>query len=182
MLADDFVQPPIIFWKNVLPPKMRRWGQGAKDFMRDSFHHVLRIAGPIHEIPDPTARVRVAGHVRDKWGLPVAMLSGRVHPETVRTAGHVHEKAHEWLAASGASRTWGAAPNPGLSGGQHQAGTCRMGTDPSNSVTDAYGRVWGYDNLFVSDGGLHPTNGGFNPVLTIMALAFRNADHLARSL
>jgi len=182
MLADDFVQPPIIFWKNVLPPGLRRWGQGAKDFMRDHFHHVLRVAGPIHEIPDPTARVRVAAGVRDRWGLPVAMLSGRVHPETVRTAGHVHGKAHEWLAASGASRTWGAAPNPGLSGGQHQAGTCRMGTDPSTSVTDAHGRVWGHDNLFVSDGGLHPTNGGFNPVLTIMALAFRNADHLARSL
>ena len=182
MLADDFVQPPIIFWKNVLPPDLRRWGQEAKDFMRRNFHHVLRVAGPIHEIPDPTARVRVAGHVRDKWGQPVAMLSGRVHPETVRTAGYVHQKAHEWLTASGATRTWGAAPNPGLSGGQHQAGTCRMGTDPVNSVTDAHGRVWGHDNLFVSDGGLHPTNGGFNPVLTIMALAFRNADHLARSL
>lgn len=181
MLADDFVQPPIIFWKNVLPPEQRRWGQGAKDFMRDSFHHVLRVAGPIHEIPDPTARVQVAAAVRDKWGSPVAMLSGRVHPETVRTAGHVHGKAHEWLAASGASRTWGSAPNPGLSGGQHQAGTCRMGTDPASSVTDPYGRVWGHDNLFVSDGGLHPTNGGFNPVLTIMALAFRNADHLAKS-
>jgi uncharacterized protein YigE (DUF2233 family) len=36
--------------------------------------------------------------------------------------------------------------------------------------------------LFVADGGLHPTNGGFNPVLTIMALAFRTADHVARSL
>lgn len=181
MLADDFVQPPIIFWKNVLPPGLRRWGQAPKDFMRQNFHHVLRVAGPIHEIPDPAARVRVAGHVRDKWGQPVAMLSGRVHPETVRTAGYVHGKAHDWLRASGASRTWGAAPNPSLSGGQHQAGTCRMGTDPANSVTDAHGRVWGHDNVFVSDGGLHPTNGGFNPVLTIMALAFRNADHLARS-
>lgn len=182
MLADDFVQPPIIFWKNVLPPELPRWGQAAKDFMRQNFHHVLRVAGPIHEIPDPTARVRVAGHVRDKWGQPVAMLSGRVHPETVRTAGYVHQKALEWLTASGATRTWGSAPNPSLSGGQHQAGTTRMGTDPANSVTDAFGRVWGHDNLFVSDGGLHPTNGGFNPVLTIMALAFRNAEHLAKSM
>lgn len=182
MLADDFVQPPIIFWKNVLPPGLPRWGQAAKDFMRENFHHVLRVAGPVHEIPNPEARVRVAGDVRDRWGVPVAMLSGKVHPETVRTAGYVHNKAHEWLRASGAHKTWGLAPNPGLSGGQHQAGTCRMGTDPSNSVTDAHGRVWGHDNLFVSDGSLHPTNGGFNPVLTILALAFRNADHLARSV
>jgi choline dehydrogenase-like flavoprotein len=53
-----------------------------------------------------------------------------------------------------------------------------MGTDPRTSVTDPHGRVWGHDNLFVSDGGLNPTNGGFNPVLTIMALAFRNSEHL----
>ena len=26
---------------------------------------------------------------------------------------------------------------------------------------------------------LHPTNGGFNPVLTILALAFRTAEHIA---
>ena len=51
-----------------------------------------------------------------------------------------------------------------------------MGTEPSNSVTDSFGRVWGHDNLFICDGSLHPTNGGYNPVLTIMALAFRNAS------
>ena len=51
-----------------------------------------------------------------------------------------------------------------------------MGTDPSRSVTDPFGRVWGHDNLFVCDASLHPTNGGFNPVLTIMALAFRTAS------
>jgi choline dehydrogenase-like flavoprotein len=57
-----------------------------------------------------------------------------------------------------------------------------MGTDPSTSVTDPYGRVWGHDNLFVADASLHPTNGGFNPVLTILALAFRNGEHIARLL
>jgi hypothetical protein len=31
------------------------------------------------------------------------------------------------------------------------------------------------------DGSLHVTNGGFNPVLTIFALAFRNAQHIAEN-
>lgn len=179
MLADDFVQPPIIFWRNVLPPDQRRWGQGAKDFMRDNFHRALRVAGPIHEIPNPESRVTIADGVRDRWGRPVARLSGRVHPETIRTAGFMHQRALDWLAASGAKRTWGNAPNPVLSAGQHQAGTCRMGTDPRSSVTDTNGRVWGHDNLFVADGSVHPTNGGFNPVLTIMAMAFRTAHGMA---
>jgi choline dehydrogenase-like flavoprotein len=182
MLADDFVQPPVIFFKNALPPDLRRWGRGAKDFMREHYAHVLRIAGPVHEIPSPDARVTVAAGVRDRWGLPVARLSGNTHAETTRTSRFMYERAHDWLRASGAQRTWGTAPNPGLTGGQHQAGTCRMGTDPANSVTDTAGRVWGHDNLYIADGSVHPTNGGFNPVLTIMALAFRTADGAAYAL
>ena len=57
-----------------------------------------------------------------------------------------------------------------------------MGTDPATSVTDSFGRVHGHDNLFVVDGSLHVTMGGFNPVLTIMALAFRSAEHIAQNL
>jgi choline dehydrogenase-like flavoprotein len=179
MLADDFVRPPILFFKQFLPPDLPHWGQPAKDFMRDNFNRVMRVIGPVHEIPTPEARVRIAPEVRDRWGMPVAMLSGGVHPETMRTATYMHHRATEWLKAAGAVRTWGNAPVPALSGHHHQAGTCRMGTDPEHSVTDSHGRVWGHDNLFVCDGSLHPTNGGFNPVLTILALAFRTAEHIA---
>jgi choline dehydrogenase-like flavoprotein len=57
-----------------------------------------------------------------------------------------------------------------------------MGPDPAESVTDPEGRIHGHDNLFVADGSVHVTNGGFNPVLTIMALAFRTSEAAARSL
>jgi choline dehydrogenase-like flavoprotein len=120
--------------------------------------------------------------VRDRYGLAVARLSGVVHPETLRAVGYMNARAADWLRAAGARRVWSYDPVPRLSAGQHQAGTCRMGTDPRTSVTDLWGRVWGHDNLFVSDGSLHPTNGGFNPVLTIMALAYRNAAHIAEQL
>ena len=182
MLADDFVMPPIIFWEQALPPDLPRWGAEAKDFMRRNYRHVTQIKGPVQEIPDPDCRITLDPRVCDRWNLPVARLSGTTHGETVRTADFMLEKAHDWLRNAGAQRTWGARPVRRLSAGQHQAGTCRMGTDPANSVTDSYGRVWGHDNLFVSDASLHPTNGGFNPVLTIMALAFRNADHVIRSI
>jgi choline dehydrogenase-like flavoprotein len=179
MLADDFVRPPVLFWKQYLPPELPRWGASAKDFTRDNFDRVAKLTGPVHEIPNPESRLRINGAVRDRWGMPVAMLSGSVHPETLRTAEFLRDRANDWLLASGARRTWSARLNQGLSAGQHQAGTCRMGRDPARSVTDSYGRVWGHDNLFICDGSLHPTNGGFNPVLTILALAFRNASHIA---
>jgi choline dehydrogenase-like flavoprotein len=180
MLADDFVMLPAIFWRSALPPGMRRWGAESKEFMRRNFRHVLQVKGPVHEIPVPTAQVDLARDVRDRFGLPVARLSGSVHNETMRTIDFMTAKARGWLQASGARETWHTPITPRLSVGQHQAGTCRMGSDPATSVTDIFGRVWHHSNLFISDASLHPTNGGFNPVLTVMALAFRNASKIAR--
>lgn len=182
MLADDFVMPPAMFWHEALPPGLRRWGAEAKNFMRREYRHVGQIRGPVHEIPDPACRVRLAGDVRDAHGLPVAELSGRVHHETMRTAEYIRGRARDWLAASGAKAMWERPLPRRLTGHQHQAGTCRMGVDPAVSVTDGYGRVWGHDNLFVADASLHPTNGPFNPVLTVMALAFRNAAQIAKEI
>jgi choline dehydrogenase-like flavoprotein len=89
-------------------------------------------------------------------------------------------KAEQWLRATGAVETWKKMPGPGLSGGQHQAGTCRMGSDPKTSVVDPHCRVHDFDNLYVVDGSVHVTNGGFNPVLTIMAIAYWASSHLVR--
>ncbi len=181
MLADDFILLPIIFWKRKLPPDLPRWGAANKAFMRENYRRVTDVTGPVQEIPSRDARVRVSKRVRDKWGIPVAHLSGTTHLETVRTAAFMHQRAREWLMAAGAVKVWGDAPRLYLSGGQHQAGTCRMGDDPQTSVVDKWGRVHGHDNLFVIDSSVHVTNGGFNPVLTIMALAFRAAEHIAKT-
>ncbi len=178
MLADDFIVLPVIFWKWKLPPNLPRWGAANKQFMRQNYRRVTEIRGPVHEIPSPDSRVRLDPAVKDKWGIPVARLSGTTHPETVRTSAFMYQRAKEWLTAAGAVDIWGDPPGLYLSASQHQAGTCRMGDDPAASVVDRWGRVHGHDNLFVADGSVHVTNGGFNPVLTILALAFRTADHI----
>lgn len=181
MLANDFVKLPVIFWRTSLPPDVPRWGLANKRAMRDLFRRGVDIRGPVQEIPSPDARVTLDASVRDKYGLPVARLSGTTHPETIRTAEFIRHRAEDWLRASGAERVWSRPPELKLSAGQHQAGTCRMSDDPRGGVTDRWGRVHGHDNLFVCDGSLHVTNGGFNPALTIMALAFRTAEHVART-
>jgi choline dehydrogenase-like flavoprotein len=179
MLADDFIKPPIDFWYDSLPSGLRRWGLANKRFMRDNFTRVLHVRGPVQDVPNPEGRVTVDRRVRDRWGIPVARLSGSTHPATVVAAEFMRARGEEWLRASGCESVWSFRPGLVLSGGQHQAGTCRMGHDPKTSVTDVWGRVHNHDNLFVVDGSLHVTNGGFNPVLTIMALAFRSAMHIA---
>lgn len=61
----------------------------------------------------------------------------------------------------------------------HLLGTCRMGDDPKTSVVDRYHRSHDIPNLFVCDGSSLVTSGRGQPTLTIQALAFRAAEHIA---
>lgn len=180
MLADDFVMLPLSFLKGHVPPDVPRWGLAHKEWMRHNYTRQLYVTGPVHEIPCPEARVSVDSSVCDKWGQPVARLSGATHPETLRVYDFMRARAEEWLRASGAENVRSNAASLYLSAGQHQAGTCRMGRDPKTSVTNEWGCVHGHDNLYVADSSLHVTNGGFNPVLTILALSFRVAGQIVK--
>jgi choline dehydrogenase-like flavoprotein len=65
-----------------------------------------------------------------------------------------------------------------VAGCAHQAGTCRFGTDPGDSVLDVDCRAHGLDNLYVTDASFFPSIGAVNPALTVMANALRVGDHL----
>jgi choline dehydrogenase-like flavoprotein len=58
----------------------------------------------------------------------------------------------------------------------HLTSSVRMGEDRSRTGADSFGRVWGFDNLRVSDASLIPDAPGVNPQGTIMAIAARNSD------
>jgi MYXO-CTERM domain-containing protein len=63
----------------------------------------------------------------------------------------------------------------------HQHGTMRMGRDPRTSVVNRCGQFWEIPNLFVADGSLMPTSGGYNPTHTIEALAHWVASCIAQN-
>jgi cholesterol oxidase len=60
----------------------------------------------------------------------------------------------------------------------HPLGGCPMGRDAGEGVVNSFGRVFGYDGLFVSDGSVMPGPVGANPSLTIAAFAERLACNL----
>ncbi|WP_397376170.1 GMC oxidoreductase [Paenibacillus sp. sptzw28] len=62
----------------------------------------------------------------------------------------------------------------------HDAGTCRIGNDPSVSGADPYGQIHGISGLFVADNSALPDTGAENQTLTTIALAIRTADYIAR--
>ncbi len=177
LLANEFITLPYLFC-GLRPPGEPRWGKAHKDFQRHYYKRVLRLYGPVQEMPNFSARVTLDPSVTDAWGIPVCRLSGTRHARDRETGEFLSKKAEAVIREMGAFRTWRQGLGPGLSGGQHQAGTCRMGNDPATSVTNRYGQVHEIDNLFIADGSLHVNNGGFNPALTIMALAFWVSDHI----
>ena len=52
----------------------------------------------------------------------------------------------------------------------HPLGTCRMGRRADDSVVDADGKVWGWDNLHIADASVFPTSLGVNPQVTTYAV------------
>ncbi len=68
-----------------------------------------------------------------------------------------------------------------IQGGGHIMGTTRMGTSRTSSVVDTDCRVHGYGNLFIAGSSVFPTGAGYaNPTLTIVALALRLAETVAK--
>jgi choline dehydrogenase-like flavoprotein len=60
----------------------------------------------------------------------------------------------------------------------HEVGGTIMGADAASSVTNSWSQTWDARNVFVADGGVFASNADKNPTLTIMALAWRTADHV----
>jgi choline dehydrogenase-like flavoprotein len=73
-------------------------------------------------------------------------------------------------------------PPQNLHGGWHHLGTTRMHLDSHKGVVDEDCKVHGISNLFVAGSSVFPTGGYANPVLTIIALAVRLADHVKQKM
>jgi choline dehydrogenase-like flavoprotein len=91
---------------------------------------------------------------------------------------HAQRQAKALYEAVGAIKVAYSRQTPAT----HNMCTARMSKDPRDGVVDAHGRAHDVPNLFVSDGSALSTPGSANPTLTIVALALRQAEHIAREM
>jgi choline dehydrogenase-like flavoprotein len=149
-------------------------GTRFKAMMRQSptRDRVVALAMQAEDAPQPTNRVDLDPDIRDLDRLPVARVTYANHPFELSASDFYGPKLLQLLGASGAR--WAVpAPRDEIPASAHIMGTLRFGTDPAASVCDANGRFHDLGNLYAADGSLFPTSSGFNPTLTIMALAAR---------
>ena len=157
--------------------QLREGGQALANRWRDHVTREIRFASLMEQLPNPDNRVAPDFAHLDAIGLPRPRISftiGSYVRDGMAEAAALHERLFEQLHAT--QRTHVGFPF----GAGHLMGTAQMGTDPTRSVTDSFGRSHDVPNLFVAGSSLFPTVGTANPTLTLSALALRTADAISR--
>jgi hypothetical protein len=194
----EFTREGIFIQGQFVPPSMEApvlpgIGVEHKQLMRQ-FPHLASFGALISDVSE--GRVRGRGR-----GWPV--VTYHMVPDDVRKLTRAIGLTAQIFFAAGARAVFsGIAPRPVLHDAGaarallderlkptdiemmafHPQGTCRMGGDPSRSVTDGYGAHRGTRNLIVADASLFPSSCKVNPQITIMALATRIAARVADEL
>src|SRR5437763_5808100 len=159
------------------PPGTPRWGAAYRDFLAQYFTRHAAMVAQTENLPYPVQIIDLDPNIQDSWGLPAPRNTyDWRRPNEVARVEFMQKKMEEIGRAMGASVVWRqpVAPN-GAPGAHHEGGT-RMGNDPKSSVVNRYGQSWDIPNLFVIGSSTFPTMSGFNPTLTIQALAYMSAD------
>ena len=130
------------------------------------------------DMPQADNRITLNSDVKDQWGLPVVNVHFSDHPNDIAMRDHAYRQGSAVYDAVGATRTFPTPPYPST----HNLGTNRMSDNPSEGVVNRWGQTHDIGNLFVSDGSQFTTGAAENPTLTIVALAIRQADHIAREM
>lgn len=133
----------------------------------------------LEQLPHPENRI-VLGTSSDRLGVPRPELRWRWTPDDATRLARLRDMFADALARSGLGEVT-VTPGPIDPNAHHHAGTTRMARSADGGVVDADARVFGFDNLYVAGASVFPTCGFANPLLTILALSLRLADHLKPS-
>lgn len=158
------------------------WGRAHAQSVREQWGHALHVAAIGERLPNRDSRIDLDPDARDRFGMPLARIASSLGEADIARLRFMAKKSHELLAASGASRIYETYSSWDWFVTTHVFGTCRMGSDPGNSVVDADGRNHRWRNLWIADASLFPSSGGGEaPALTIHALALRTAERIRGS-
>jgi len=167
---------PISLTTTAPPSGVPRWGAAYRDFLAKYYARHAAMVAQTENLPYADQTIDLDPNVRDAWGLPAPRLTyDWRRPNELARVEFMMKKMEEIGRAMGATHVWRAPLGPGAPGAHHEGGT-RMGTDPKTSVVNRYGQSWDIPNLFVIGSSTFPSMSGFNPTLTIQALAYMSAD------
>ncbi|WP_322990516.1 GMC oxidoreductase, partial [Hoeflea sp.] len=153
------------------------WGREFATAL-DSYENMAGMWIVGEDMPQETNRVTLNHAVKDAHGLPAPDVHFDDHPNDIAMRNHAYTQGMAIYDAVGATRSFPTPPYPST----HNLGTNRMSEKARDGVVNKHGQSHDIANLFVSDGSQFTTSAAENPTLTIVALAIRQADHIAREM
>ena len=153
------------------------WGRPFTEKM-EAYAHTAGMWIVGEDMPQETNRITLNSEVKDQLGLPAPDVHFDDHPNDAAMREHGYGSADNIYSSVGALSVHHTPPYPST----HNLGTCRMSARAEDGVVNAWGQAHDVPNLFVSDGSVMTTGGAANPTLTIVALAIRQAEHIAEEL
>jgi choline dehydrogenase-like flavoprotein len=143
--------------------------------LRDVATHAVDFWLSTEDLPVPENRVTLErdGNVKLTYSASNATAASRLYDQLKSMLGHLGMHPDHLIPRHAYLKT-----DIPIAGVAHQAGTCRMGSDPATSVLNTDCRAHELDNLYVVDTSCFPSIGAVNPALTAMANALRVGDHL----
>ena len=154
------------------------WGKSISDYIEHySRLAVIFLCG--EDPPQASNRIALHQTQRDQYGLPVSVIEYTMHSNSTAMQRHGIYQVGQLYASVGGTDI---RSTEGVQIAAHNMGVARMSARPNDGVTNRWGRVHDVPNLFVSDGSVFASSAAANPTLTIVALAIRQADHIAECM
>jgi choline dehydrogenase-like flavoprotein len=153
------------------------WGH---DFTRkmDEYSHMAGMWLVGEDMPQESNAVSLHSENKDQHGMPTPNVHFDDHPNDIAMREHAYKQGSAVYDAAGAKENYLVPPYPST----HNLGTCRMSANAKDGVCNAHGQTHDISNLFISDGSQFTTGAAENPTLTIVSLAIRQADYIAKQM
>ena len=162
------------------------YGKSLKDDYRKYYGATIGFSGRGEMIPNADSYCEIDPTTVDQWGIPVLRFHWKWTDNEYNQSKHMQETFRSLIAEMG-GQVFNPMPTKeqgyGLATGGsiiHELGCVQMGANEKNSVLNPNCQSHDCRNLFVADGGPFVTQADKNPTWTILALAWRTADYIAR--
>ena len=162
------------------------YGRSLKEEYRRYYGSTVGFSGRGEQIPNEHCFCELDPVEKDRWGIPVLRFHWKWTDHEINQVKHMQETFRSLIREMGGEPT-GDMPSQergyGIATGGsiiHELGCVRMGPTAESSALNGWSQAWDCNNLFVTDGGTFVSQCDKNPTWTIMALAWRTADYIAR--
>jgi choline dehydrogenase-like flavoprotein len=158
------------------------YGEAWKRKVREYYTGGASVLMQGEVLPNRENRIEVDEALKDDAGIPGVRFHFKLGDNERAMFADFLEVSNAIMRKAGAEML-PHDPKPFKAGASiHYVGTARMGNDAKTSVLNKWNQSHDVPNLFVHDAAAFVTAGNQNPTLTIMALALRSSENVARLL